>query len=78
MARVCQISGLRHQTGNKVSHAKNKSKRKFEVNLQPKRLYLASEKRYVKVRVSTRMLRTIDKLGLEGALRKYGKSTAEV
>lgn len=78
MARRCQISGLKHQSGHQVSHAKNKTKRKFAVNLQSKRVYIPSEKRYVTVRISTRMLRTIDKLGIEGALRKYAKSAADL
>jgi large subunit ribosomal protein L28 len=71
MARKCEISGVTHQNGNRVSHANNKTHHKFESNLQTKRLFVPELGRYVRVRVSTRMLRTIDKLGFTGALEKY-------
>lgn len=65
MSRVCQVTGKRPTTGNNVSHAKNKTRRRFLPNLHTHRFWLESEKRYVKLRVSHQGLRTIDKLGLE-------------
>jgi large subunit ribosomal protein L28 len=71
MARKCAISGLTKQYGHTVSHANNKTKRVFNSNLQSKRIWIPSLKKFVKVKLSTRVIRTIDKLGLEGTLRKY-------
>lgn len=65
MSRVCQVTGKRPQTGNNVSHANNKTRRRFLPNLQYKRFWLESEKRYVRLRVSHKGLRIIDKLGIE-------------
>jgi large subunit ribosomal protein L28 len=78
MARRCDISGVTHQNGNRVSHANNKTHHKFESNLQSKRLFVPELGKTVRVRVSTRILRTIDKLGFSGALKKYGLSLADV
>jgi large subunit ribosomal protein L28 len=65
MSRVCQVTGKRPSVGNNVSHANNKTKRRFLPNLHTHRFWLASEKRFVRLRVSTRGLRLIDKVGLE-------------
>jgi len=65
MSRVCQVSGKRPQSGNNVSHAKNRTRRRFLPNLQTKRFWLESEGRYVKLRVSASSIRDIDKLGIE-------------
>jgi len=65
MARVCQVTGKRPTSGNNVSHANNRTRRRFLPNLHTHRFWLESEKRYVKLRVSHKGLRTIDKLGLE-------------
>ena len=65
MARVCQITGKRPQVGHKVSHANNKTKRRFLPNLQYRRFWLESEKRWVRIRVSNAALRLIDKVGIE-------------
>ena len=65
MSRVCQITGKRPMSGNNVSHANNRTRRRFLPNLHTHRFWLESEKRYVKLRVSHQGLRTIDKLGLE-------------
>ena len=78
MARRCDISGVTHQNGNRVSHANNKTHHKFESNLQSKKLFVPELGKTVRVRVSTRILRTIDKLGFTGALKKYGLSIADV
>ncbi len=65
MSRVCQITGKRPLTGNRVSHANNKRRRRFLPNLHVQRFWLESERRYVSLRVSTRGLRTIEKNGIE-------------
>ncbi len=65
MSRVCQVTGKRPISGNNVSHANNKTRRRFLPNLHTHRFWLESEKRYVKLRVSTRGLRIIDKQGIE-------------
>lgn len=68
MAKVCQVTGKRPVTGNNVSHANNKTKRRFEPNLHYHRFWLESEKRFVRLRVSSKGMRIIDKLGLETVL----------
>lgn len=68
MAKVCQITGKKTQVGNNVSHANNKTKRKFFPNLKTKRFYLESEGIWVSLKVSTSALRTINKKGLEATL----------
>ena len=78
MARRCQISGVSRQCGHRVSHAKNRRKHVFKANLQSKRLYVPEEKRYITLQLSTRMIRTIDKLGLKGTLKKYNLSLREL
>lgn len=78
MARKCEISGVTHQNGNRVSHANNKTHHKFESNLQSKRLFVSELGKYVRVRVSTSMLRTIDKLGFMAALKKYNVTLSQI
>lgn len=68
MARVCQITGKSPMSGNNVSHANNKTKRRFLPNLQSRRFWVESENRWVRLRVSTNALRTIDKLGIDAVL----------
>ena len=70
MSRVCQVTGKRPITGNNVSHANNKTRRRFLPNLHTHRFWLESEKRYVKLRVSRKGLRMIDKLGIEAVLEQ--------
>ena len=70
MSRVCQVTGKRPMSGNNVSHAKNRTRRRFLPNLQTRRFWLAAEKRWVKLKVSTKGLRIIDKLGIEHVLNK--------
>ena len=65
MARVCQVTGKRPMVGNNVSHANNKTKRRFLPNLQSRRFWVESENRFVRLRVSNAALRTIDKKGIE-------------
>jgi large subunit ribosomal protein L28 len=68
MARVCQITGKRPMVGNNVSHANNKSKRRFLPNLQRRRFWVESENRWVSLRLSNAALRTIDKNGIDTVL----------
>jgi large subunit ribosomal protein L28 len=68
MARVCQVTGKRPQKGNHVSHANNKTRRRFFPNLQYRRFWVESEKRWIRLRLSQKGLRTIDKKGIEAVL----------
>ena len=68
MSRVCQVTGKRPQSGNNVSHAKNRTRRRFLPNLHEHRFWVASEKRFVKLRVSAHGMRIIDKLGIDDVL----------
>ena len=65
MSKVCQVTGKRPQSGNNVSHAKNRTRRRFLPNLQHKRFWLESEKRYVRLACSHKGMRIIDKHGIE-------------
>lgn len=69
MPKVCQVTGKRPMVGNNVSHANNKTRRRFNPNLQKRRFWLESQKRYVTLRVSTKGMRIIDKYGLEKVLK---------
>jgi large subunit ribosomal protein L28 len=65
MARVCQVTGKHPMVGHHVSHANNKTKRRFLPNLQYRRFWLETENRWVRLRVSNAALRLIDKVGIE-------------
>ena len=65
MSRVCQVTGKGPMTGNNVSHANNKTRRRFLPNLHTQRFWLESERRFVRLRVSSKGMRIIDKLGIE-------------
>ena len=68
MARVCQITGKAPMVGNNVSHANNKTKRRFLPNLQRRKFWLESENRWITLRLTNAALRTIDKNGIEAVL----------
>lgn len=68
MSRVCQVTGKRPITGHNVSHANNKTKRRFLPNLHSKRFWVEDEGRWVSLRVSTKGMRIIDKLGIDAVL----------
>jgi large subunit ribosomal protein L28 len=68
MSRVCQVTGKRPMSGNNVSHANNKTKRRFLPNLHYHRFWVESEQRYVRLRVSCKGMRIIDKKGIESVL----------
>ena len=70
MSRVCQVTGKRPMAGNNVSHAHNKTRRRFLPNLHTKRIWVESEQRFVKLRVSQKGLRIIDKQGIDAVLAK--------
>jgi large subunit ribosomal protein L28 len=78
MARRCAISGVTHQNGHRVSHANNKTHHRFNSNLQSKKLFVPELGRAVRIKVSTRVLRTIDKIGFMVALDKHGLKLADV
>ena len=76
MSRVCQVTGKRPMSGNNVSHAHNKTRRRFLPNIHTHRFWVESEKRYVKLRVSSKGMRIIDKHGIDKVLadlRKRGE-----
>ncbi|ESU20627.1 50S ribosomal protein L28 [Flavobacterium cauense R2A-7] len=70
MSRVCELTGKRAMVGNNVSHAMNKTKRKFSVNLVKKRFYIPEEDRWVTLRISTSALKTINKNGIAAVLKE--------
>lgn len=76
MAKVCQVTGKTVMSGNNVSHANNKTKRRYLPNLHERRFWVASENRWIKLKVSANALRTIDKNGIDSVLadlRKRGE-----
>jgi large subunit ribosomal protein L28 len=68
MSRVCQVTGKKPMAGHNVSHANNKTQRRFLPNLHYKRFWVASENRFVRLRVSSNGMRTIDKKGIDAVL----------
>ncbi len=70
----CQLTGKRRLVGNNVSHAKNRTKMVQKPNIQSKRIWVPEETKFVRVKLSTRALRTVDKLGLYGFIRKKNLS----
>lgn len=76
MSKVCQVTGKKPMSGNNVSHAKNRTRRRFVPNLHSHRFWIEAEKRFVKLRLSAKGMRIIDKLGIEQVLvdmRKRGE-----
>ncbi len=68
MARVCQVTGKRPMSGNNVSHANNRTKRRFMPNLQYRRFWVESENRWIRLRITNAALRTINKVGIDTVL----------
>lgn len=68
MAKVCQVTGKKPMSGNNVSHAQNRTKRRFLPNLQNRKFWVESENRWVNLRISNNALRTIDKNGIDAVL----------
>ena len=76
MSKVCQVTGKRPKSGNKVSHANNKTRRRWEPNLHSKRFWLPSENRWIRLKVSAAGIKNINKLGIEKVvdqMRKRGE-----
>jgi large subunit ribosomal protein L28 len=78
MARVCEVTGKRPMVGNNVSHANNKTKRRFLPNLQYRRFWVESQNRWVRLRVSNAGLRLIDKKGIEVVLAEIRERNSAV
>jgi large subunit ribosomal protein L28 len=81
MARVCEITGKRPRVGNSVSHANNKTKRRFYPNLQKKRFYVPEEDKWITLKVSTKALKSINSKGISAVLkeaRQKGTLTANI
>lgn len=76
MAKVCPVTEKRPMSGNRVSHANNKTKRRFEPNLHEKRIWVPSEGRFVRLRLSAKAIRTIDKLGADAVVAELRKKGA--
>lgn len=70
MSKVCDLTGKRPQVGNNVSHANNKTKRRFNPNLQKKRFYIPEEDKWITLKVSTSAIRTINKNGIAAVLKE--------
>ena len=70
MARVCEITGKRPHVGNKVSHANNKSKRRFYPNLQTKRFFIPEENKWITLKLSTKAIKTINNKGITAVLKE--------
>lgn len=77
MARVCQVTGKAPMVGHQVSHANNKTKRRFMPNLQYRRFWVESENRWVRLRLTNAGLRTVDKLGIDAVLA-YLRARGEI
>ena len=73
MSRVCQVTGKRPMSGNNVSHANNKTRRRFLPNLHTHKFWVESENRWVKLRVSSHGMRIIDKKGIDAVLTEIRK-----
>ncbi|MFB6355616.1 MAG: 50S ribosomal protein L28 [bacterium] len=78
MARYCQVTGKKPMSSNNVSHANNRTKRKQKPNLQKKRFYLPSEDRWIKLTVSAKGIKTIDKKGIETVVREMRQRGEDV
>lgn len=70
MSKICQITGKKAMVGNNVSHAMNKTKRKFNVNLTTKRFFIPEENRWITLKVSTAAIKTINKKGISAVLKE--------
>ena len=78
MAKICQVTGKRPVSGNHVSHAHNKNKRRFYPNLHTHRLWVESENRFVKLKLSAKGLRIIDKKGIDTVLKDLRSSGVSI
>ncbi len=75
MANRCDLTGKRPLYGNNVSHANNKTRRRFMPNLQKKRIWIPDEKRWVTLKITTQALKTLDKNGYNSVIKELAKNT---
>jgi len=78
MSKICQVTGKRPVSGNNVSHANNKTKRRFNPNLHQHRFWVESENRWIRLRISAKGMRIIDKQGIDAVLVDIRKSGVKV
>ncbi|MDO8907366.1 MAG: 50S ribosomal protein L28 [Pseudohongiella sp.] len=78
MSKVCMVTGKRPLSGNNVSHANNKTRRRFLPNIQTHRFWVASENRFITLKLSTRGMRTIDKRGIDAVLSDIRASGVKI
>jgi large subunit ribosomal protein L28 len=78
MSRVCMVTGKKPMPGNNVSHSHNKTRRRFSPNIQSHRFWVNSENRFVKLRVSTKGMRIIDKVGIDHVLANIRRNGTKV
>ncbi|WP_185878541.1 50S ribosomal protein L28 [Blattabacterium cuenoti] len=71
MSKVCELTGKRVMIGNRVSHANNKNKRRFNINLCKKRFFLTKEKKWITLKICTSAIKLINKIGVEKALKRF-------
>ncbi|WP_185853436.1 50S ribosomal protein L28 [Blattabacterium cuenoti] len=74
MSKVCELTGKKAMIGNKVSHANNKKKRHFNINLCRKRFFLTKEKKWITLKICAYAVKLINKIGIENALKRYKKN----
>ncbi|WP_185877975.1 50S ribosomal protein L28 [Blattabacterium cuenoti] len=75
MSRICELTGKKSMVGNKISHANNKNKRRFNINLLKKRFFLSKKKKWITIKICASTIKIIDKIGIENAIKRfnYGK-----
>ena len=78
MSRFCDVTGKKQMFGNNVSHANNKTRRRFNINLQKKKFWLPDEKRFVSLRLSTRGIRIIDKKGISRVVKELKQKGVKI
>ncbi|WP_185858055.1 50S ribosomal protein L28 [Blattabacterium cuenoti] len=71
MSKICELTGKKGMIGNKISHANNKTKRRFNINLCKKRFFLIKEKKWITLKICTSTMRLIDKIGIEKVLKRF-------
>ena len=78
MSQICQVTGKKPQFGKQLSHSHRRSSRRWDPNIQTKRYYLASEKRWIKLRLSTKAIKTIDRRGIESVVAEMRRNGRKV
>ena len=78
MSKICEVTGKQPRFGKQLSHSHRRSSRRWDPNIQTKRYYLASEKRWIKLRLSTKAIKTIDKRGIESVVAEMRRKGRKV